>query len=553
MLHFAKREEALDRLSRLSEIPVLILGGGINGAGVFRELAINQVPVLLIDQGDFTQGATAASSRMIHGGLRYLENGEFRLVREALHERDRLLVNAPHAVFPLPTTIPITKRWSGIGNSIAKFFGLRTRPAERGSLIVKLGLTFYDCLTWRSRRLPSHRFMSRTQALQLRPALRPDIIATATYYDAWVACPEKLCLEVIDDAMVFSSSALAINYLKLNGYSSDGTVQFIDPSSGRQFRLRPQVIINACGAWIDRVNQSLGLESHWIGGTKGSHLVIDHPELFAATQGHQLFFENADGRICLFFPIQGRVLVGTTDLRIENPDQAICDEQEIDYLLRSVRLVFPALEVDRSHIISCFCGVRPLPYTPAGATGTISRDHHCQVAVASPTQPWPIYSMIGGKWTTFRAFSEQVCDQVLAFLQRKRTASSEGLKIGASRVKPSPETPSEPRPGGESFEPFLLQLDPASADQRLLEHWTDARLLRAICEREAVVHLEDFWLRRTPLGLYVRLSEECFHDISRQIASLLGWDETRLDQELRSCRQRFAGYGIRLGLPAAKP
>jgi glycerol-3-phosphate dehydrogenase len=161
--------------------------------------------------------------------------------------------------------------------------------------------------------------------------------------------------------------------------------------------------------------------------------------------------------------------------------------------------------------------------------------------------------MIGGKWTTFRAFSEQVCDQVLAFLQRKRTASSEGLKIGASRVKPSPETPSEPRPGGESFEPFLLQLDPASADQRLLEHWTDARLLRAICEREAVVHLEDFWLRRTPLGLYVRLSEECFHDISRQIASLLGWDETRLDQELRSCRQRFAGYGIRLGLPAAKP
>ena len=124
----------------------------------------------------------------------------------------------------------------------------------------------------------------------------------------------------------------------------------------------------------------------------------------------QLFHENPDGRVCIFFPVNGRVLVGSTDIRIDDPDDAVCDEQEIDYILESVRTVFPGLHLSREHIVSRFCGVRPLPMSEDGVTGRISRDHHCRSLPPGEDRPWPVYAMIGGKWTTFRAFAEQVAD-----------------------------------------------------------------------------------------------------------------------------------------------
>ncbi len=434
MLNFPSRAENLQRLRSIREIPVLILGGGINGAGLLRELAINGVEAVLIDKGDFASGATSASSRMIHGGLRYLENGEFRLVHEALQERDRLLENAPHAVKPLPTTIPIVRRWSGIWNSTAKFFNLATKPAERGSIIIRIGLTFYDFLTRRHRRLPTHTFTNRRKSLETRPLLRRDIVCTATYYDAWIACPERLCLEVLDDALHFLPSAIAVNYIAYHRTLEEGTVELRDSETGEVFTIQPKLIVNACGAWIDSANAQLGLSSKLIGGTKGSHLVVEHDELYKATQGQQLFFENQDGRICLFFPLHGKVLAGTTDIRIQDADQAICDDDEVEYILQSIRIVFPTIEVSKDQIVSTFCGVRPLPRSDAGSTGRISRDHHCEITKpAPPVRPWPIYSLIGGKWTSFRAFSEQVADKIFEELQVKRSVSSASLKIGEAR------------------------------------------------------------------------------------------------------------------------
>src|SRR5512134_1841364 len=134
------RNEALSVLKNNPDIPVLIIGGGINGIGVFRDLALNGMDVLLVERGDFCSGASAASSHMAHGGIRYLENGEFRLVREAVRERNLMLQNAPHLVKPLPTTIPIFARLSGLLNAPLKFFGMLDRPAERGSFVIKVGL-----------------------------------------------------------------------------------------------------------------------------------------------------------------------------------------------------------------------------------------------------------------------------------------------------------------------------------------------------------------------------------------------------------------------------
>src|SRR5512133_781996 len=141
------RDEILAQLKENPAVSVLIVGGGINGIGTFRDLALNGVDALLVERGDFCSGASSASSHMAHGGIRYLENGEFRLVREAVQERNRLIENAPHFVKPLPTTIPIFKRFSGLLNAPLKFFKMLDKPSERGSVIIKLGLMMYDAYT----------------------------------------------------------------------------------------------------------------------------------------------------------------------------------------------------------------------------------------------------------------------------------------------------------------------------------------------------------------------------------------------------------------------
>ena len=186
------RNEVLSDLKKNPEISVLIIGGGINGIGTFRDLALNGVDVLLVERGDFCSGASSASSHMAHGGIRYLENGEFRLVREAVQERNRLLQNAPHLVKPLPTTIPIFKRFSGLLNAPLKFFRLLNKPSERGSLVIKLGLMMYDAYTrphGGQRVVPNHRFLSRKESLAKWKQLNPKIVNTATYYDGAILNP----------------------------------------------------------------------------------------------------------------------------------------------------------------------------------------------------------------------------------------------------------------------------------------------------------------------------------------------------------------------------
>lgn len=514
-MNLPARPDALARLRTLRAVDVLIVGGGINGAGLLRELALNGVDALLVDKSDYAAGATSASSRMIHGGLRYLENGEFRLVRESLLERNRLLRNAPHAVLPLPTTIPVFSRWSGFANATAKFLRRSARPARRGAALIKVGLSLYDVLTARDRVLPTHRFTGRAAALRLRPQLHPDIVCTATYHDAWIPLPERLCLELIDDALALHPGAHALNYVSLVGATPAGDTELRDTLTGETFLVRPRCVVNATGAWIDFANGALGAPTHFIGGTKGSHLIVDHPDLLAATDGHQLFYENEDGRICIFFPLHGRVLVGSTDLRITDPDTAICDERETDYLLESVRTVFPALRIGREHIVSRFCGVRPLPASDAGFTGRISRDHACrELPPAPPARPWPVLSLVGGKWTTFRAFAEQVTDRLLRELGRPRRAASHDLAIGGR--SPAPDC-----------------ISPAA--------------LAAAIRHEAVVHLDDLLLRRTPLALFERLTPARFSALAELAGQTLGWGGTRLAAEVSRTLDLLASrHGVQL-------
>ncbi len=432
------RNEILNSLKTQSPA-VLIIGGGINGAGTFRDLALNGVDALLVERGDFCSGASSASSHMAHGGIRYLENGEFRLVREAVQERNRMIENAPHIVSPLPTTIPIFKFWSGLLNAPLKFLGWLDKPSERGAFIIKVGLMLYDAFTRTQaqsrtalragRTVPPHRFEGRAASHARFPQLHPDVRYTATYYDGSIRSPERYNIELILDAEAEGPHARALNYVSFAGVEGKNVI-LKDELTGKTYQTSPTLIINAAGPWIDRVNRDLGIADRYIGGTKGSHLVLDHPGLRAAIGENEFFFENKDGRIVLIFPLLDKVMIGTSDIPIENPDEARCTEAEIDYFFGMIGRVFPGVKLAHEQIVFQFSGVRPLEYSHAKTAGQITRDHSIKEDILGDI---PVYSLVGGKWTSYRAFSEQTTDKALAFLGKTRVASTQQLPIGGGR------------------------------------------------------------------------------------------------------------------------
>lgn len=430
------REDMLAALRAEPRVQVLVIGGGINGISTFRELALQGIDVALAERGDFCSGCSAAPSRMIHGGLRYLENGEFALVRESLRERDALLRNAPHMVFPLPTTVPIQHLFSGLLNGAFGMLGLRSQPAERGALAVKIGLTLYDLLSRRRRTMPPHLFRGREETARLWPDLPPSVRCSATYHDAWISHPERLGIELVADGVQAHRRALAINHLGVTGRDGD-RILLADALTGRTLAVRADIVINATGAWIDETNRSLAAAGPpprpLVGGTKGSHLVLDHPPLVQALNGHMIYFENVDGRVCILFPYLGRVLLGSTDIRVEQPGEVRCEPEEVDYILKSLSYVFPGIGVTPEQIVYRYSGVRPLPRSDASFTGRISRDHHVEEIAGAP----PTLCLVGGKWTTFRAFGALAADRALALLGARRRVTTEARPIGGGTGFPA--------------------------------------------------------------------------------------------------------------------
>jgi len=530
---------------------VLIVGGGINGAGLFRDLALQGIDVVLVDKSDFCVGASAGCSRMIHGGLRYLEFGEFNFVQESLKDRNLLLQNAPHYVYPLPTTIPIFSWFSGAVSSVRRFLHIGgNRPIHRGALMVKLGLTFYDIFTRKNRLMPRHQFTSRAEALARRPLLNPDIIRTATYYDAAITYPERLCIELLIDGEGLCSKAKALNHVSLQGGSGD-TVSLRDERCGDVFQLRPRVVVNATGGWIDFTNRLMGHDTTMIGGTKGAHLVLDNDALLEMLQGEMIYYETSDGRVAVALPWLGKALIGSTDIRVDNPDEVRCEEEEIDYILASLREVFPGLHLERSQIVSHFTGVRPLGYSGESATVQISRSHHCAVIQPTDDVRFPVYAMVGGKWTTFRIFAEQMTDQLLQYFERTRLAGTEGLAIGGGKDFPKSDQAKrqwldrlrQQTHLGE--ERLLVLLDRygsraeqvaaflADAPDRPLAHHDgySYREIEFLIRCERVVHPDDLLLRRTTIALLGELSRELLEELLTLMASLLQWSQQETHSE----------------------
>jgi glycerol-3-phosphate dehydrogenase len=550
------RHDVIQAIVDRPKIPVLIVGGGINGAGLYRELALQGVDAYLVEKGDFLSGASSASSHMIHGGLRYMENREFRLVRESIAERNRLLNNAPHYVKPLPTTIPIFNWTSGFIPAIQNFLRLGEQTSNRGALLVKIGLMMYDFYTRHQQVLPEHSFNSRSKSLEERPLLNDKIVCTATYYDAWISYPERLGLELIFDGGETNPNSKAINYMRLISANGD-TVQLRDEISGETITVQPQIVINATGAWIDFTNQSLSHNTNLMGGTKGSHLIIENKDLLDSLNGQMIYFENDDGRVCIMFPYQGKVLAGSTDIRIDNPDEAICTPEEEAYILDSIRNVFPEIKITKAEIVFRYCGVRPLPGNDKSSPALISRDHSCEIVEANDTIHFPIYSLVGGKWTTFRAFSEQVAAKVLTHLAQPRKVDTYDTAIGGGRDYPTTKQArdewihlleSSTKMKTEQIELLLERYGTRAiqvinyirtCDDKPLQyapHFSRCEI-EFITQREYLCHLTDLVLRRTLLAMLGKVTIPLLAELASIVAPILGWSDSEIKQEIESTTQ----------------
>ena len=535
------RDENLTWLRDNAIFDVIVVGGGINGIGVFRELCLQGLRILLVERDDFCSGCSAAPSRMIHGGLRYLENGEFGLVRESLRERDALLVNAPHMVRPLPTMIPITTVFSGLLNGAAGLLGLGGRPARRGALPVKIGLSLYDWVTRRRRLLPRHVFRGAAQTLRKWPNLAPTLKFSATYHDAWISYPERLGVELVLDGLQLSPQSVALNHAEIRPDGAAFTVT--DRQSGEILRANAKAVVNATGAWLDetivRLNGEAGAAGALVSGTKGSHLIIDNAELLEALGGHMVFFENSDSRVCIAFPYLGRVLAGSTDIRVKRVSRVRCEDTERDYILASLRLVFPDIPLSTGQIVYSYSGIRPLPRSDHDFTGRISRGHFVHRLEGRVPQ----YCMVGGKWTTFRAFAEQTADRVLADLALPWKAESIDIPIGGGKGFPADTAALALELAARhsitsSRAVYLIELYGTRAEELLrfcsLRNddlplgggcATTAAEIAFLIRRELAAGLGDLLLRRTPLAIRGDISTQIIDHVAEVAAVELGWSD----------------------------
>lgn len=536
---------------------VLIIGGGINGLSTLRELALQGVNVTLVEKNDYCSGASAASSHMIHGGIRYLENGEFRLVRESLLERNRLLASAPHYVKPLKTTIPIFSLFSGVLSAPFKFlFHRGGKPKERGALLIKIGLLLYDTFGRNSGTLPSHEFLGRKRSLRELPAMNPAVKFTAHYYDAAIENPERLALDLLGDALAQGPHVRALNYVQASAATKHGIV-VTDTRTGEEITIKADLIVNAAGPWTDRTNQALGLPTEYLGGTKGSHIVLDNKKLFAACDNREIFFENSDGRIVLMYPLAGRVLLGTSDILWENPDEAECTEEEVDYFFDLASRVFPGIPLDRSQIVFRYSGVRPLPASGDLSPGLVSRDY--RIVGEQLGSGHRILSLIGGKWTTFRALGEHLADEALAVLDQQRTVSTVNMAIGGGKDFPTDRSArdawAEKHRGSLSNQRACeLLLRYGTKAEALLRHLTkhgddpcaavagfSAQEITWLVLSEHVVTLADVIFRRTLLGFTGALSREGVSELAEVMGLALGWSESETTEQVGSIHLERAG------------
>jgi len=462
---------------------VIVIGGGINGAGIARDAAERGLAVLLLDQEDWGFGTTWRSTKLIHGGLRYLEHGELGLVFESLRERGVLLRMAPHLVRPLPFLLPV--------------YG----DGQRGMATLRLGLTLYDLLALGGG-LPRHRALSVSATLAAEPRLdRSGLRGGLAYWDGQVELPERLCLENVLRAR--EAGAATLSYARVERLEAArgrvAGVSATDAHGGESYELRASLVVNAAGPWVDRVLRPEVTRQRRIGGTRGTHLVARFRD---GGPRRAIYAEAArDGRPFFIIPWRGVHLIGTTDVPVEDPDATLPSDDETSYLLEAARTVLPGERLDRGDVWYAYAGIRPLPAGDGRNADAIPRRHYIIDHAADGFDG--LLSVVGGKLSTYRSLAEQVVDRLERRLGRRVP----------SRTAAAPLVPGDWRPvlgdtearrlwriyGPRAGEVLALQQRDRDLARPLCPHTleTEAQAVYAI-EREGAVTVGDVLLRRTP-------------------------------------------------------
>jgi glycerol-3-phosphate dehydrogenase len=372
---------------------VAVIGAGVNGAGIAFDAALRGLRVVVLEQNDICSGTSAISSRLIHGGLRYLEYGEIPLVFESLRERILLRRIAPHLVKPIRICIPIYE------------------SARRGPLLIRLGMIAYDMLSVR-KTVPVHDMLSRDEAIEAEPGLAEEgLRAEARYYDAQVTFAERLVLENMLAARSAGAEIRTYSSVtKINiEHGAVSTLEIKDNITGEQQTIAASVVVNAAGPWVDQVLATTAkISPRLVGGTKGSHIVVGP---FKGAPKDAFYVEAAaDGRPFFIIPWNGQYLIGTTDIRYEaDLNEIRASREEVDYLLSETNRVFPAAQLGSTDIHYAYAGVRPLPYRQKGPESSITRRH---IIRKNRKIARGLISIIGGKLTTYRNLAEQTVDRV---------------------------------------------------------------------------------------------------------------------------------------------
>jgi glycerol-3-phosphate dehydrogenase len=525
---YTSRLEALEG----EQFDVVVIGGGIVGAGIARDAALRGLRVALFEKRDFGSGTTAGSTRLIHGGLRYLAMLDLRLVRMDLRERETLMRIAPHLVKPLEFIMPFYSK--------SLFY--------RGKM--KLGMMLYDLLSY-DKSLPRHSFLSPRELKEIEPNLRQqDLRGAALYFDAQVDSPERLCLENIIDAC--EHGAQAFNYAEVTGALrsskaiSDVRVRDLLNDDATEVDVKSRIVINASGAWFDGVASRLNdLRSPaQIRTTKGIHICCP-----AATSRAIVFFSAVDGRLMFVIPWLGYSWIGTTDTDFgDEPATAHATSEDVDYVLRSLTWYLPTLASSRIYFSNA--GVRAL-VREEGSESSVSRAHRVMDGAFSGAEN--LISVLGGKITGYRAIAEEVTDAACAKLHVNAPCltASNPLPGARGNMKPSGDSSFGLKNetvahlfnlyGSRASEVINLAESRDDLRQPLSPHAPDIAAQVVFAARtEKCARLVDFLWRRSLLAFSQDQGQSAWASAASLLAQELAWSPARTHAELSLYQDHIA-------------
>jgi glycerol-3-phosphate dehydrogenase len=515
---------------------LVVIGGGMAGAVIARDASLRGYRTLLLERKDFAFGTTSRSSKLIHGGLRYLELLDVGLVRESLRERERLARLAPHLVRPLPFLVPVY------------------RGAKRGMAMIRMGMKLYDLLT-PGKRTEHYRTISRDETLALETHLSPEGLKGSGYYfDDLLLLPERLCLENVLSAQRWG--ATVFNYAEVTGMKRrapsaerrEWEIEVRDALNGGGATVTGRVVVNAAGPWADQVRGLAGLDGgrRTIRTTKGIHLLL--PRI---TERAVYIAAQRDDRMFFVIPWQQFTLVGTTDTDFTGDlDRLSATAEEVDYLMQETQRVFPAARMRTEDVAYTYAGVRPLSCEEGKSASAVSRAHR----VVPEGEGGTFLTITGTKLTCARSLAEEAVDQVGRLLGRPAPCRTHRLALDGTDGEDALEVRLWADMGDlarrSGLEPQQIQgllntygrrypsiLTTAGRAPELRERLCPqnpdirAQLVHAV-EQERTERLRDFLLHRTGIGASPCLGTDCCERIAGWMGELKGWSRQRIDQEI---------------------